>query len=728
MIENLVKGSTMWPYIKRGLIACGCVGLLGCGLLIIKGPSIAKNMARVSLEKSLNPLGIQQINIESINFGWGRLYFRDIRSQPTNSAPSLTIQEMDVAISPFFKVKAIDIVGATLELKDTDKISFSQDNIQNKLGNIGKFVGSVKQKNLPSLAMRDCLLILPSSHGSIKLPLHAVTETTVTRNRVLTVDLGEAGGNNFSGQLVLDVSRKGTVLDVHTTNLDIKTPTFQIIAPEVSFRGSTGSEGEEGCKIDGFAKLNQLKLDKYGSLKVPLEVNLEGEGTPDYIVFDELRVQTLGKDKDFLELEGNYKPSENSGQLILTTQINQLANLWDFTPLIAGHDGDKVAVSGKVNLTSELFWDKGSLKTSVLALNLKGGSVKRDGFSLEGATTQVLFNTLKPLTTKGAQRLSATKLTTSGIDLSKVAFECLFDATGLFQIKKFTAETLSGTIKAHQFKRIEKPAGPSFQFETDFDNIELADILKLTDLKTLSGRAKLAGNASMSYDLQGGLDVNQAELHSISDTGLIQYQPGEGKIDVNHLGQGGASMAFQVLDNLNFTVFNVRLEHLPENPAEMQGIVKMLGSNPKVLNGYPFEFNIVTTGKLKDLVINTLHHMKPPTDLGELNQAIKETKAAKALEKEKLSKASVAEVQVAKETSSEESAEAKAPKISLEGAQNLDFKVTQATHEQKVIKKPRIAKRAKAISVRKKLKSRKKIKRVRAVKTFKDKNRKIING
>ena len=263
---------------------------------------------------------------------------------------------------------------------------------------------------------------------------------------------------------------------------------------------------------------------------------------------------------------------------------------------------------------------------------------------------------------------------------------------------------------------------------TDFENIELADILKLTDLKTLSGRAKLAGNASMSYDLQGGLDVNQAELHSISETGLIQYQPADGKIEASHLGQGGASMAFQVLDNLNFTVFNVRLEHLADNPAEMQGIVKMLGSNPKVLNGYPFEFNIVTTGKLKDLVINTLHHMKPPTDLGKLNQAIKETKAAKALEKEKVSTPRPEDGNTAQEASSEESAEAKAAKTSQEVAQNLDFKVSQATHEQKGVNKPRIAKRAQVIHVRKKVKSRKKIKRVRAVKNFKDKNRKIING
>jgi hypothetical protein len=47
---------------------------------------------------------------------------------------------------------------------------------------------------------------------------------------------------------------------------------------------------------------------------------------------------------------------------------------------------------------------------------------------------------------------------------------------------------------------------PVFQFEADFENIELAEILKLTDLESLSGQAKLAGNASLRYDLKEGFD------------------------------------------------------------------------------------------------------------------------------------------------------------------------------------------------------------------------------
>jgi len=124
-------------------------------------------------------------------------------------------------------VKAVDIVGATLELKEGGIASFSNNDLQDKVGYFDKTISNIKQLKLPVFAMRDCLLIIPSSEGFLKLPLHAMTETTVTRNQVLTVDLGEPGDKKFSGQFVLDIGRKGTTIDVHTTNIDFKTPTFQ---------------------------------------------------------------------------------------------------------------------------------------------------------------------------------------------------------------------------------------------------------------------------------------------------------------------------------------------------------------------------------------------------------------------------------------------------------------------------------------------------------------------
>jgi len=462
MEDNLDKGTKVQPdhkgrfgsYLKGSLIAFASIIVLGGGFLAIKGPSLIKGMAQASLERNLAPLGIKQIEIETIHVGWGRFYFRDIRSKAAPSAPSLTIQEMDVAISPFFKVKAVDVVGATLELREGGVASISKNDIHEKIGLLGKTISNIKQLKLPIFVMRDCLLIIPSSEGSLKLPLHAMTETTVTRNQVLTVDLGEPGDKKFSGQFVFDIGHKGATIDVHTTNIDFKTPTFQIKAPEISFWVSTGSEVGEDYKLDGFAKLDQLKLEQYGSLMMPLEVNLEGDGNFENLVLDELTIMTTGNEKNILELEGNYKPSQASGQVILTTQITQLSKVWDFTPLIAAHANDKVSVMGKVNLTSELLWEKGLLKTSVLALDLKGGVVARDGFSIEGANGQILFNTLNPLTTKGDQRLTASKLSIAGIDLKNLALEYLFDTKGFFQINKFKAEALSGNVKVHRFQRL----------------------------------------------------------------------------------------------------------------------------------------------------------------------------------------------------------------------------------------------------------------------------------
>lgn len=630
MKQNFETLRSMRPYFKRGLVAFASLVVLGCGFLIWKGPTLAKNIAISSLERNFASLGVKQVEIDSISFGWGRLYLRDIHTKTSATGPNLTIQEMNLALSVLLRVKAMDIVGATLELKEEGNVSSYAAELREKISDFGKIMGQVKRLKLPTIALRDCLLVIPTTHGSLKIPVHATTETTVKRRRVMTVDWGEQGENTFSGQLVIETGRNGTTLDMHSANVDIQGSNFHIKAPEISFWSSSVNTEDEGHKIDGFARLDHLVLKSFGALKTPLEINLFAAGTSDNLTLDGLTISGKGIETNLFELEGTVKPYEASAQLDLTMQVPQLSNLWDFTPLLATHEADKVLVGGKVNLAAEILLEKGKLVTSPLAIDIRGASLTREGLSIEGGATQLVFNTMKPIVTKGKQRLSAAKITTNGIDLKNVSLEGLFDDGGLLRIDSFTASTLSGNLKAHRFKRLTDISYPVFQFEADFENIELAEILKLTDLASLSGQAKLAGNASMRYDLKDGLDVIQAELHSVTDTGLIQYKPETDNVEEAAFKAKEVNMAFQVLDNLHFSLFNVRVSHAPDNPSEMQGIVKMLGSNPKVLNGYPFEFNIVTTGKLKDLVMNTLQRMKPPTDLKQLNQAIKATKEAKA--------------------------------------------------------------------------------------------------
>ena len=630
MKQNLETLRSMRPYFKRGLVAFTSIVVLGCGFLVWKGPTLAKNMAISSLERNFAPLGVEQVEVDSVSFGWGRIYLRDIHTKTSSSRPNLSIQEMNIALSFLLKVKAMDIVGATLELKEGDQISGYEERLREKIIHFGKVIEQMKRLKLPIVALRDCLLVIPTSHGPLKIPVHATTETTVKRRQVLTVDWGEQGENTFSGQVVLETGRSGTTLDVHSANVDIQASNFHIKAPEISLWGSSVNTEDEGYKIDGFAKLNHLMLKSFGALKTPLEINLSAGGMPDNLQIDEMTITGKGIETSLFDLEGTLKPYEVSAQLDLTVQIPQLSKLWDFTPLLATHASDKVSVGGRVSLAGELLFEKGKLMASPLAIDIRGASLSREGLSIEGGASQLIFNTVKPLVTKGQQRMSAKRITANGIDLRNVSLEGLFNEEGLLQINGFNASTLNGSLKAHGFKRLVDVSYPAFQFEADFEDIELSEILKLTDLASLSGQAKLAGNASMRYDLKDGLDVIQAELHSVSDTGLIQYKSETGNMEEAAFKAQEVNMAFQVLNNLHFSLFSVRLSHVADTPSEMQGIVKMLGSNPNVLNGYPFEFNIVTTGKLKDLVMNTLQHMKPPTDLKQLNQAIKATKDAKA--------------------------------------------------------------------------------------------------
>jgi hypothetical protein len=608
----------MYPYLKRGIILFSTIVVFAGAGFYWKGTSLVRAIAQESLEKALSPIGIHEVEIDALSFGWGRIYLRDIQSKESPSNSTLSIQELDIAFSPFFGIKAIDMIGVSLDLKGTDQSSFSIEELKERLASVGKMITRFKTAALPQIAIRESSFIVPTHKGPLNVPLQMMTQTTVMRHQIMTLDFGEQGEARFSGQIILDFGQEGVSLDVHTTNIDLETPHFQLKAPEISLLCHLVKGETDGGQIEGFAKINQLKLHHYGTLLAPLEINLAASGTPEKFVLDELTITEEGGSSPkgamppaLFEFEGSFEPARLYAQAVVAFQIPRLAKLWDFTPLFERSGAEKISIGGNLIGEGELVFDKDRLTTQTFDVKIKDVSFVRDGFSLEGASSHLILKGLMPLTTKGSQHVAIRQASLAGINLKDVRFSFLFDDKGMLQIDQFMAAALGGTLKAGRFRRIT-PA--ILQFETDFKGIELAEILKLTDMSTLSGQAKLGGNALMQYSPEEGVDVIQAQLDSISESGVIQYKPKKGNSGEPPVGQSEIEMAYNVLDNLHFTLLNIRLHHIPNNPGEMQGTVKILGSNPNVLNGYPFEFNIVTTGKLKDLVANTLKHMNPPAD------------------------------------------------------------------------------------------------------------------
>ena len=88
MKQNLETLRSMRPYFKRGLVAFASIVALGCGFLIWKGPSMAKNMAISSLERNLAPFGVGKVEIDSVSLGWGRIYLRDVHTKTLSAGLS----------------------------------------------------------------------------------------------------------------------------------------------------------------------------------------------------------------------------------------------------------------------------------------------------------------------------------------------------------------------------------------------------------------------------------------------------------------------------------------------------------------------------------------------------------------------------------------------------------------------------------------------------------------
>ena len=59
----------MHPYLKRGMVLFSAVVILGGAGLYWKGTNLVRSIAKESLEKTLSPLGIHEVEIDKLSFG-----------------------------------------------------------------------------------------------------------------------------------------------------------------------------------------------------------------------------------------------------------------------------------------------------------------------------------------------------------------------------------------------------------------------------------------------------------------------------------------------------------------------------------------------------------------------------------------------------------------------------------------------------------------------------------
>lgn len=178
-----------------------------------------------------------------------------------------------------------------------------------------------------------------------------------------------------------------------------------------------------------------------------------------------------------------------------------------------------------------------------------------------------------------------------------------------------TTRLYGGTAVVSNIKSLSANLLRGFIFNVALTDIDLQKLTALAEMSNLDIVGKVSGNVTLKAD-DAGIEIQNALLKLATAGGHLSYKP-QGPMD--NL-PSETKLALTALEDFNFNTLTVELKPSDAKSRDLQATVKIKGSNPKVLNSYPFEFNIQTTGKLLELLNNTLNSFSQPQNLRELNK------------------------------------------------------------------------------------------------------------
>jgi hypothetical protein len=215
-------------------------------------------------------------------------------------------------------------------------------------------------------------------------------------------------------------------------------------------------------------------------------------------------------------------------------------------------------------------------------------------------------DSLLPLQTNHQQSIRIGKTNINGVEVTNGNLFFKYNPIDGFQIIGASGSLLGeGSAQLHSFVIDETSPTKPVTFKGLFRQLQLSQIIDRLDITRLKADGHASGEGVFAWEknqfsiVNGHFQLGSSEAKISFDYGKQQTTESvENKTDLN------TQQAFEALKDLRCTVLDVQLSPA-ENisfPRQNNVILKIVGFNPKVLGGYPFEFTIRTTGYWMDLI------------------------------------------------------------------------------------------------------------------------------
>ena len=173
-------------------------------------------------------------------------------------------------------------------------------------------------------------------------------------------------------------------------------------------------------------------------------------------------------------------------------------------------------------------------------------------------------------------------------------------------IEQMGAELLGGKM------RLENCAYDSNNPQSDcllqIDDFDLQRIVALQKVEELTASGRVYGNLPLHFTPQG-MTVNQGQLQSGSEGGIIRYQPTSGALQDSPL----TAYALKALEEFHYQRLTALVHYVPDGTLAVN--LQLQGNNPKLENTRPMQLNIDTEQNLLSLLKSLQYSHKMTSEL-----------------------------------------------------------------------------------------------------------------
>jgi len=286
-----------------------------------------------------------------------------------------------------------------------------------------------------------------------------------------------------------------------------------------------------------------------------------------------------------IEVRGRHAPGTGRGDL--EARLGPLA----FAPgglqpgALAPALATLKAATGRAEASARLSWHPGVL-TGTADLALNDISFEAPEAIVEGLSGTLRLKSLFPLASAPGQSLTVRQIN-PGVRLNDIAITYGIAATPRprLEVAKAGFSIAGGKVRTRDV--VLDPAAPRQIIPLEIDGLDLAEAFNLLNVDGLSGDGRLSGTIPVVADATG-IEIRGGRLDA-AGPGRLRFESEAATRVLSGAGDS-ADLMLRALRDFRYDELSLTLD------AERAGTARLglmlLGNNPRVLDGYPFRFNI----------------------------------------------------------------------------------------------------------------------------------------